>query len=85
MVRLHVGNGAEEVLSLCSLSVRLVIIFNPPDFSVCDSTLHLLYLLPVAKHKYSHSMPHQSPAAGSVTLNHLNTHARTPTLAHTVM
>lgn len=53
--------SAEWVLSLFSLSVGLVIIFSPPDFCVCDNTLHLLYLLSVAKYKYSHSTLHQSP------------------------
>lgn len=57
---LHV-KSAELVLSLFSLSVGLVIIFSPPDFCVSDNTLHLLYLLSVAKYKYSHSTLHQSP------------------------
>lgn len=45
--------------------MRLVIIFNPPDFYVFDGTLHLLYLSSVAKYKYSHSTLHQSPAAAA--------------------
>lgn len=44
MVRLHVGNGAEEVLSLCSFSVRLVITFNPPDFNVCVIARYICFI-----------------------------------------
>lgn len=72
--------SAEWVLSLFSLSVGLVIIFSPPDLCVCDNTLHLLYLLSVAKYKYSHSTLHQSPRC-RFPKSPARTHAHTHTYA----